>query len=49
MQVGRGYLLSEVLREQDLVDECVSRSSVEASVTVTVTVSIHKLDLVGVY
>jgi len=29
VQVGRGYLLSEVLREQDLVDECVSRYSVE--------------------
>ena len=48
MQVGRGYWLSEVLREQDLVDECVSRSSVKViCVTVTVTVSIDKLDLLG--
>ena len=39
-----------MLREQDLVDECVSRSSVEVgSVTVTVIVSIDKLDLLGVY
>ena len=29
VRVGRVYLLSEVLREQDLVDECVSRSGVE--------------------
>jgi len=36
------------LRERDLIDECVSRSSVKViCVTVTVTVSIDKLDLLG--